>query len=188
MIVDLSSNSPFVAVANEYGDHLITQKLSGMVTIFPTARSTQTKAVDGITQTVLVKTSSNSWAEFNLTDLKNNKVTFDKTTDLAGPVPLAVAAENTNNSSRIVVFGDKDFASDANFTEYGNGDLIINAIDWAAKQDKLINLTVKNTTQRVLVPPQTYTLGLIFLGSIVVLPGLVIFTGFLVWIQRKRRG
>lgn len=188
MIVDLSSNSPFVAVANEYGNHAITQKLSGMVTLFPTARSTQTKTVDGVTQTILVKTSSNSWAEFNLTDLKNNKVTFDKTTDLAGPVPLAVAAENTNNSSRIVVFGDKDFASDANFTEYGNGDLIINAIDWAAKQDKLINLTVKNTTQRVLVAPQTYTLGLIFLGSIVVLPGLVIFTGILVWIQRKRRG
>jgi ABC-type uncharacterized transport system involved in gliding motility auxiliary subunit len=190
MIVDLSSNSSLLAVAdtNAYGSHAITEKLKSMVTLFPTARSTSIKPVSGITQTELVKTSSNSWAEFNLADLSDQKVTFDQNTDMPGPIPLAVAAENTNSTSRIVVFGDRDFASDSNFTAYGNGDLIVNSIDWAAKQDKLINLTVKSTTQRVLVPPQKYTLGLIFLGSVVVLPGLVLFTGILVWIQRRRRG
>jgi hypothetical protein len=33
-----------------------------------------------------------------------------------------------------------------------------------------------------------YTIGLILLGSVFILPGLVILTGVTVWIQRRRRG
>ncbi len=188
MIVDLTANPPSVAVANEYGSHVITSKLNNTVTIFPTCRSVQTKPVEGITQTILVKTSTRSWAETNLTDLQNNIVAFDQNTDLAGPVPLAVAAENSTNNGRVVVFGDSEFASDAYFSSYGNGDLIINSIDWAAKEDQLINLTPKQTTQRILIPPQNFTLGMVFLGFVIGLPGLVIFSGILVWVQKKRRG
>jgi len=188
MIIDLSSNSPTVAVANEYGSHAITDKLNNMVTIFPSARSVQATAVQNITQTVLAKTSSNSWAETDLAALQNNQVTFDKTKDLAGPVPLAVAAENSTTTARVVVFGDVDFASDAYYTSYGNSDLIVNSIDWSAKQDQLINLTTKTPTQTVLVPPKAYTIGLIFLGTVIFIPGIVIVAGIVVWVKRKRRG
>ncbi|MFU8773019.1 MAG: Gldg family protein, partial [Anaerolineales bacterium] len=37
MVVDLTSNQPFVAYAYQYGDHLITEKLERVVTLFPTA-------------------------------------------------------------------------------------------------------------------------------------------------------
>jgi ABC-type uncharacterized transport system involved in gliding motility auxiliary subunit len=87
-----------------------------------------------------------------------------------------------------VVVGNSEFASDANYTYYANGDFIINSIDWAAKQDNLINLTAKATTQRVIAPPTLATMGMIFLGSIVFLPFVIIVAGIVVWVQRRRKG
>jgi ABC-type uncharacterized transport system involved in gliding motility auxiliary subunit len=86
------------------------------------------------------------------------------------------------------VIGDPDFASNAYFTAYGNSDLILNSIDWAAGQEDLINLTADEPTQRILIPPETNTLGLITLISIFVLPGIVVLSGVGVWIARRRRG
>lgn len=190
IVVDLSSQQPFVAVANQYGSHAIVQKLQGLVTFFPTARSVQkTKTVSGFTQTELVFTSTNSWAETNLKDLQDQskQITPDQGVDLMGPVPIALVGENSSNKNRIVVFGDSDFVSDANFDQYGNGDLFINSIDWAAEQENLINLTPKQPTQRVLIPPQRYTMGLVLFGSVFFLPGIVLVAGIFVWAQRRRR-
>jgi ABC-type uncharacterized transport system involved in gliding motility auxiliary subunit len=64
----------------------------------------------------------------------------------------------------------------------------LNGIDWAAAQDNLISLTPHEQTQRFLAAPQTYTFGLILLGSVFLLPGLVLLTGVTVWLQRRRRG
>jgi hypothetical protein len=63
-----------------------------------------------------------------------------------------------------------------------------NSVDWATEQEDYINLTPKNTTERVLVPPQTLTMGIVLLVSIFVIPGLVIVAGIVALIQRRRRG
>jgi hypothetical protein len=39
-----------------------------------------------------------------------------------------------------------------------------------------------------LVPPGPYTMNLILLGSVFLLPGLVLLAGVAVYIQRRRRG
>jgi ABC-type uncharacterized transport system involved in gliding motility auxiliary subunit len=39
-----------------------------------------------------------------------------------------------------------------------------------------------------MLSPQGYMMNLIFLGTVIVLPGLVLFSGILTWIQRRRRG
>jgi ABC-type uncharacterized transport system involved in gliding motility auxiliary subunit len=164
-----------------------------MVTFYWTARSVQvTGEMPDIDRQELVKTSAQSWAETDLEALKNQdqqaQITADPNVDLIGPVSLAAMAENTTKKERLVVFGDSDFANNTFFSQYGNGDLFINTIDWAAYQETLINLTPKETINRVVVSPSKYTLGLILLGSIFVLPGSVIVTGIVVWIQRRRRG
>jgi hypothetical protein len=40
----------------------------------------------------------------------------------------------------------------------------------------------------LLVMPTRVTLGLILLGTVFVIPGLVLVFGLIVWIQRRRRG
>ena len=143
-----------------------------------------------MTATELVFTGSQSWAETDLAGMRNQQqVSPDQNTDLIGPVPLAVSAEMTANArERVVVFGDSDFASDANFSRYANGDLIVNAIDWSVENENLINLTPKTPIDRVLLPPQKYSVGMVLLGSVFVIPGLVLVAGVVVWIQRRRRG
>lgn len=88
----------------------------------------------------------------------------------------------------MVVFGDSEFAADENFIQYGNGDLLINSVDWASRQEELINLTPKDPVQRVLVPPQRYTLGLILFISVFLLPGMIVIAGGIVWYQRRKQG
>lgn len=196
VVVDPATQQIYVAVANQYGSHPITDKLQGIVTLFPSARSVQSAGEQSdFTTTKLVETSSNAWAETDLQAIKSSQgqnqapnITPDQGKDVLGPVTLAVAIESAQNKARLVVIGDSDFAVDPNFTQYGNGDFIVNSIDWAAQQENLINLTPKNTTQRVLVPPTRYTMGLIMLGSVIFLPGLMLVAGVVVWVQRRKRG
>ena len=196
IVVDLTSNQPFIAVANSYGSHAITDKMAGLGTYFPTARSVVAgEGSSDATLTELVQTADQSWAETDLASLSNAaetgqapQVNPDEGVDRMGPVPVAVAAQGISRSGRIVVFGDADFANDTFFSQLGNGDLFVNSVDWAAEQENLINLTPKENTQRMLVPPQRYTMNLILLGTVFLLPGIVLASGIGVWIQRRRRG
>lgn len=191
IIIDPNVNPPFVTVADSYGIHPITQKMARMTltAIFPTARSVaQVDTPAGVTQAILAFTSANAWGETDFEGLENNRVTADQEADLMGPLPIAIAATNTQSNARLVIFGDSDFASDRYFQSYGNSDFFINSLDWAAEQENLINLTPKESTTRIMLPPQQTTLGLILLISVFLLPGLVIAFGISAWIQRRRRG
>jgi ABC-type uncharacterized transport system involved in gliding motility auxiliary subunit len=182
--------NPFLAIGYQYATHAITQKMSTMGTGFQYARSVTSDDAVGTdtTKTELILTYDQSWGETDMTSVQNSTMKFNQGVDLSGPVSLAVAAEGTSNNSRLVIFGDSDFATNANYGFYGNGDMIINSIDWAAKEENLISLTPKNTVDRYLVQPKTYTMGLILLGSLVVIPGIVLAAGIGSWVARKRRG
>jgi ABC-type uncharacterized transport system involved in gliding motility auxiliary subunit len=190
LVVDLTSSTASIAIGDpsSYGSSPITQKMNGIVTLFPVARSLSATKIDGITQTDLIQTSQQSWGEVSLADIEGTAANFDEGQDYQGPLTLAYSAENSAAQSRIVVIGDADFSVNGNFNAYGNGDLVVNSVDWTSGQENLISLTPRTTTQRVLVSPKAYTLGLIFLVTIIIIPGVVLLTGILVWIQRKKRG
>lgn len=197
MVVDLSSAQNFVAVSSQYGDSIITEKLQGLLTFYPTTRSvTADQAVTAARLIELVLTSDQSWAETDLAALQAigqglenaPEIQPDEGVDLPGPVSIAVTAEDSSNGARLVVFGDSEFASDTYFTQYGNGDMMINSVDWAAEQEGLISLTPKDNIERLMIPPGRYTMNLILLGVVFILPGLVLLAGILVWLQRRQRG
>lgn len=188
LIIDPKVNPPLAAVADSYGNHLITQKMQGMVTIFPSAFSlTAASPSPDVTTAALVQTGQDSWGETDYASIEQNNLAFDQQKDLPGPLTVAIAAENAVDKSRLVVISDSDFASDADFLNYGNGVFIDNSIDWAAKQDNLVQLTSRAKTQRVILPPQTYTMGLVLFGSVFLIPLLILFSGIVVFIQRRRR-
>lgn len=197
IVVDLTSDQLFVAYANRYGDHLITQKMQNVAVFFPTARSVtaNSEGAIGANTAELIFTHEQSWAETDLDSLMEDaqtgqapRIQPDEGVDLLGPVSMAVAAEDFVSSGRIVVFGDADFAANTFFSQYGNGDLLINAVDWATEQEDLINLTPKDNITRMMVPPRPYMMNLILLGSVFMIPGVVLLGGIVVWAQRRRRG
>ena len=182
--------NPFFAVGYQYATHAITQQMNTMGTGFQSARSVSADNSLGTdySKTQLILTVDQSWGETDMASIQNNNVKFDEGVDMVGPVPLAVVATGTQNNSRLVVFGDSDFATNAYYVFYGNSDLIVNSIDWAAKEENLISLTPKNTVSRTLVQPKAYTMGLILLGSLIVLPGIVLVAGVGSWLGRRRQG
>ena len=194
MVVDVqaaqSLQQPFIAIADQYAQHAITQKMASLVSMYPTARSVSSDDSIGTdyTKTVLITTADQSWAETDMTTIQDGSMKPDQGVDTVGPVPIAVVAEGVSNGSRMVVFGDSEYALNSNYDVYGNGDMVINSIDWAAKEENLINLTAKNTVERYLVQPTPYMIGLIFLGSLVVLPGVVIVAGIWTWLSRRKQG
>jgi len=194
MVVDVqaaqSLQQPFIAIADQYAEHAITQKMSNMVSMYPTARSVMSDDSTGTdyTKTVLITTADQSWAETDMASIQDGNMAPDQGADMLGPVPLAVVAEGSVTNFRMVVFGDSDYALNSNFGVYGNGDMILNSIDWAAKEENLINLTPKNIVERYLIQPTPYMIGMIFLGSLVVLPGVIIVAGIGTWLVRRKQG
>jgi len=197
MIIDLSSDQQFVAVSSQYGDSIITNKLQNVLTFYPTTRSVQ--ANQSMTEARLIEmvlTSEQSWAETDLAGLQAYaqgqadapQPEPNEGVDTFGPVSLAITADDATSGARLVVFGDSEFASDTYFTQYGNGDMMINSVDWAAEQEGLISLTPKENIERLMIPPGRYTMNLILLGSVFILPGLILMSGILVWVQHRRRG
>jgi ABC-type uncharacterized transport system involved in gliding motility auxiliary subunit len=99
-----------------------------------------------------------------------------------------MAGESSVIPGRVVVFGNSAFALDLNFDKYGNGDIFINSVDWAAAQDDLIQLTSYGSTERVFKDPTQVPWVAILLFSVFVLPGMIIIAGFVSWLSRRRRG
>jgi ABC-type uncharacterized transport system involved in gliding motility auxiliary subunit len=192
IILDLTSPETFTAIAYNYADHIITQKLQSLATVFPIARSIRAiGGIDGVTTTELIMTAPQSWAETDIASINSGQVAPDESLDVIGPVPLAVVATNNVTGARVFVVGDADFITNQGLTvlnNAGNLELIINAISWAANQENIISLTPKNVTQRTLqLPPQAYILNLILFGVVLVLPGSMLISGIVVWIRRRRR-
>jgi ABC-type uncharacterized transport system involved in gliding motility auxiliary subunit len=194
MVVDVygyqAFQNPYFAVGYQYANHPITQNMSTMGTGFQNARSVIMDSSVGTdySKTQLILTVDQSWGETDLASIQDNTVKFDQGTDLAGPVSLAVVADDSSTKARLVVFGDSDFATNAYYGFYGNSEMIVNSIDWAAKEENLISLTPKTTVSRTLVQPQAYTMNLILLGSMILIPGIILIAGVGSWIARKRQG
>jgi ABC-type uncharacterized transport system involved in gliding motility auxiliary subunit len=190
VIFDLSSNRQFVAVSdNRFGNHPITTKMYSQVLVLPTARSLSLAAVPTDVQlTELAFTSELAWGETDYQSIEQGQITPDQFQDAIGPLTLAVAGFNNQTGARVLVIGDADFAVSANYDQYGNSDFILNGIDWAAEQEGLISLTARQPIQRFLLPPQGATMGLLLLGSVFMLPLVVIVTGVAVWAQRRKQG
>jgi ABC-type uncharacterized transport system involved in gliding motility auxiliary subunit len=191
IIIDPNNQQGFAPFAYQYGSSPITQKMQNVTAVFPSARSVSAaSAVNGVSQVELVLTAPNTYAETNLEGLSATPPQYqlDEGQDQAGPVSLAVTSENFETKGKVIAFGDSDFVIDANFAYYGNSDLFINSVDWAAGQEQLISLTPKNSTTRLVVPPQTSIRNLILLASVIVIPGLALVAGIVVWVLRRRRG
>ena len=190
VIVDLSGQQPLNSISAFAGDHPITQNISNnYAVVMPQARSIGISETPpgSVTLSGLISTSENSWGETNLSS-DTGQVKYDDGVDFIGPLNMAVAGENVNTKGRVVVFGNSLFAADDVFDVLGNGNMFINAMDWAAEQEDLINITVRDRTFRAFTPIGNLQFIIIILLSIFVLPGAIIFMGISAWIARRKRG
>lgn len=191
LIIDFSgvTQNALDAASLQYNSHPITQNLNQQyIVILPQARSISlATATEGIVTTPLISTSENSWGETSELVADQNPE-FDETTDLPGPLTMAAAGENSTTNGRVVVVGNSVFATDTVFDAYGNGNLFINSVDWAAEQEDLLSIPVRPTTPRVYNPPTQGSFLLLVVMVVFVVPGMVVFAGVYSWYTRRKRG
>ena len=189
IVIDLvNSQNPFQAVSSQIGDHPITKNLTkNYIVILPQARSLSVTAKkENVTQTPIIMTTEKSWGETEL--VANETPTFSAEKDHPGPLNLAIVGENSATKGRVVVFGNSVFATDQAFDAYGNGNMFINSVDWAAEQEDLINITPRTKTPRVFIPPSNGGFIIMIILAVFVLPGFVVFAGVSSWLTRRKRG
>jgi ABC-type uncharacterized transport system involved in gliding motility auxiliary subunit len=189
-----------VPVAANYPSHPITDRFT-VLTAYPLARSVSPVegGISGHTAQSFVQSSPRSWAETDLKSLLTTgqvEMQADKG-DKQGPVSMAAAVSTPaaadaaasedapKPETRVVVFGDSDFASNAALGIQGNRDLFMNTIGWLSQQENLISIRPKEAADRRLTltaAQQTNISWLTLLGIPVAIFGLGIYN----W--RRRRG
>ena len=183
-----------VPVVIQYGNHPATGKIgSGTMSFFPFARSVSPAADDGAGSeiTALAFTHRSSWAETDLSPLagEGGQVEFDPEYDRQGPLALAVAVRADPDSAasgdktRLVVFGDSDFARNQYFGQQANGELLIGALKWVTESEDRLEIPVKRPafTPINLVGNQG---DVVLWVSVFVLPFAVALSGFVIMLRR----
>ncbi len=191
-------------VVETFGDHKITAEFDGQ-TIFHLARSVDVakELPIGVTAVSLAKASENSWGETDLIRFYEKSEVSQSLEDLAGPVSLAVAltaeiveGEDPNNGeaseadlsgqkeTKMVVFGDSDFATNEYLIKMYNGDLLLNVFDWLAGEEEMISIRpkVSEGSRVAMTPQQTRD---IFYLSVLILPEFLLLCGLAIWWRRR---
>ncbi len=199
IVIDNASNNPIEAVAGSYSSSspITSQVKNYTIMLQPRSLTVSQKPPQNVTLTSIMQTAPTSqntqhisWGkkDFSFLQNPNASLSFDPNNDIPGPLNLAVSGENSKTNGRVVVFGNSSFANDQYFNSYANSDIFVNSVDWASHQDKLINITPRTPIARTFIPPSGLALVAILLGSVFIIPGIVIGAGILSWLERRRRG
>lgn len=185
--VYVQAGQQFIFLGANYGSSpIIGDELAQFGTVFNLARSVGNSDIEGITKVNLVTTSEESWGETNFEALANQGVVeFDPATDTQGPLNVGVSAEQSESGTRLVVFGDADFASNSLILQNGNSLLLTNALNWLAGDEVAVELTPREVVNRQVVISQSQ-LGLLQLMSICLAPGLMALLGLGIWYSRRQ--
>ena len=188
LIGDLGPAAP---VVSQYGDHPITRELGNNYTFFVLARPLLLQSREGIQEVPLAFTSENSWAEKNLSEAPAWE--FNEKDDRKGPLILAAALSRFGKAeegkeapeSRLVIFGDSDFAAGGFARNSLNSDLFLNAVGWAGQEnEELLSIRPRETLDRRLkyTPQQV---RLLWWLPLAVLPAIAFVGAAVLWFARR---
>lgn len=165
----------------------------GVATIRPAA-----EVPEEVKQEPLAWTSPESWAERS--PLGGAAPVFDSDVDARGPLAVAVAVERPvpaddddggaagvmvrSETSRLVLFGDSDFAANQHFRNGNNSGLFLTMVNWLGAGEEIFEVDRKVLPVRrlVLSPEEARFLNL---SSVGLLPLLLAVAAAIVWWRRR---
>jgi ABC-type uncharacterized transport system involved in gliding motility auxiliary subunit len=198
----IGTDASVPVVSPPYPSHAITERFQ-LLTAFPLARSVTPVmgGVNGRTAQPIAETGPRSWAEADIKGmLTTGEVSLDESKgDKKGPITIAAAVSVAAASAgvpaalgdtpekaetRIAVYGDSDFVSNAALGIQGNRDLFLNTLGWLSQQENLISIRPKEADDRRLTLTATQQQNLFWL-SLVIIPGFIFGSGVYTWWRRR---
>ena len=190
IVVDLSSHvggdvgSP--ATRNYVAHKAITEGLDYTFYIRPRsiAALNQRRAGLKLAPIVLTASKEQSWAETNRT----LKIGFDAGQDTPGPVAIAYVVweekvQDEASDTRIIIFTDTDFLSNAYLDQYSNAQMGINIVNWLSELDYAVFLNQKKVkVERLDLTSKQHR---IVVALLFLMPLLIAMRGFYVWIRAR---
>ena len=145
-----------------------------------------------VEQGILASTTISSWSETNTESLD-----FDINTEIGGPLPIAIVVKaigelgvgfyddgESLTTTNMVLIGDTDFASNNYFGSANNADLFVNAVNFLAKDFKLISIRTKTDSNRQLFLTKNERDFVRWSGWLL-MPSLISIFGFWTWWRRR---
>ena len=214
-IGQLFGGGPFTPLVSSYKYHQIVEPMENVATLFPRARSVgqAEDTPDGWTVDELFETSSASFATDTMR-IEGAAVTLGPESGRTeGPINLAVAAsfdvpepeedpeaeagedaeereeilasdDAEEPEGRVVAVGSSGFASNYGLSLGGNRDLLLNMMNWLSSDEDLISIRPRDP-ESTPVDLTSAEMSRIFLGSLVLLPLVIIVTGIWTWWGRR---
>jgi len=189
-----------VPMVSEYENHPITRNFNEAV-FFPLARSVRIidpSAVGGIVSRYLVRSGKSAWGETDMEGVRKGEASRGDD-DVPAPVPIAAISsmevqvpDSTGEYekkaiSRIIVFGDSDFANNSSIKLLGNADFLLNTINYLAEEEDRIAIRPKQALGDRIYLSRSQE-RFIYLVSVVLLPLVVIIIGTSIFMRRRKSG
>jgi ABC-type uncharacterized transport system involved in gliding motility auxiliary subunit len=101
------------------------------------------------------------------------------------PTPIPTNSPAKAKESRLVVFGNSNFAVDGLFGQQLNGDVFLNSVSWLSQQDQqLLSIRPKEPKNRRIII-STFQANLLTISALFLLPLIGLVTGFIIWWKRR---
>ena len=163
--------------------------------VTPTAESPANLSVKSLAKTVGGVQDSWGETERNPDGTFRTERIYTPGVDTPPPVSIAVAveekvegsgqAETAGASTRIVVFGDSDFAVNAALRE-ANRDLLLATINWLTLEEDLIAIRPIDLQKQALRQMRVQDVQFVQITSVFLIPAIVFIAGLIVWWQRRK--
>ncbi|WP_031432835.1 GldG family protein [Methylomarinum vadi] len=178
---------PTFVLVGEYPVHAVTQGFRN-ITVFPITVALAFEAEDNEYRAApLLNSGKESWNE---TGPIVGKIRFDGDSDeREGPLDFAFALTrqlDDGKQQRIIVIGDGDFLSNAYLNNVGNLDLGLRMVNWLTNNDRFIDIPSKVVPGRTLQFSKP-AIAMIGFGFLLLLPGLFLLAGILIWRKRRKQ-
>ena len=196
MVVDpsptarLAGSTPVMPVLRATTAHPVSEPLSEVGLVFPTARSLVALRGAKARPVPLALVAEGAWAETDVPAIFSGAARLDEG-EKVGPFPVALAVSapvpgTPARELRAVVTGDADFLSNGYLQLLGNRDFFLSSVSWLAERDDrlVIRTRTREGSRLELTEAQV---GLLKFLAIDVVPVALLVAGLAIWLARRER-
>ncbi len=184
--------SPQVLVPKLNAEHPITKGAAGSKLILPQPMAIGRTAMplSGFTYTDLLTTSGAAYIKPSTSDqnvLQRGPMDETGTQALAVAIQHVADATDSSKDTRIVVLGSVYLLADSQFTQLShNLNFTLSAFDWLVNRQNSISIRSKAVVTNVLGIPSQSILLMLAAVVVILVPGVVLVWGILVFMRRRR--